>query len=60
MKDYYAILGVKPGDGYDVIKAAYRSLALHTHPDKGNSNEVGVFTNQGTIIYHLLVLSGNS
>ena len=40
MKDYYFTLGVKPSDSYDTIKAAYRRLALQTHPDKGNNNEV--------------------
>ena len=42
MKDYYSILGVQSTDTYDTIKAAYRRLALQTHPDKGNSNEVHI------------------
>lgn len=33
--DYHKILGTKPGDGIDKIKAAYRRLAAQLHPDKG-------------------------
>ncbi len=33
-KNYYAVLGVKPGDSHDVIKKKYRKLAFITHPDK--------------------------
>lgn len=31
--DYYHVLGVKPSDGADTIKAAYRKLAKQYHPD---------------------------
>lgn len=31
--DYYDVLGVKPGDSADTIKAAYRKLAKKYHPD---------------------------
>lgn len=33
IKDYYAILGVKPSDDIKVIKTAYRRLARKFHPD---------------------------
>ncbi|PVZ82802.1 curved DNA-binding protein [Serratia sp. S1B] len=33
MKDYYAILGVKPADDIKAIKTAYRRLARKYHPD---------------------------
>ena len=33
LKDYYAILGVKPTDDLKTIKTAYRRLARKYHPD---------------------------
>lgn len=40
MEDYYSILGVNRLDDLEVIKKAYRRLALSCHPDKGFSSEV--------------------
>ena len=40
MEDYYSILGVNRLDNLEVIKKAYRKLALSCHPDKGASSEV--------------------
>jgi molecular chaperone DnaJ len=34
MTDYYAVLGVQPEDGADVIKERYRKLAKQFHPDR--------------------------
>lgn len=37
--DYHKILGTKPGDNLDKLKAAYRKQAAKLHPDKGGSAE---------------------
>jgi molecular chaperone DnaJ len=34
MTDYYAVLGVRPEAGADVIKDRYRKLAKQYHPDR--------------------------
>jgi DnaJ-class molecular chaperone len=33
-KDFYAVLGVAPAAAPEVIRAAYRALALRHHPDR--------------------------
>jgi len=38
-KDYYAVLGVKPGASQKEITKAYRKLARETHPDSSTGNE---------------------
>ena len=42
-KDYYAVLGVRPGDSDERIKKAFRRIALKYHPDRSNSPEAGRF-----------------
>jgi DnaJ-class molecular chaperone len=37
-KDYYQILGVDAGAGYQQIKEAYRGMALRYHPDRNKDN----------------------
>jgi len=39
VKDYYAILGVKPEATHAAIKAAFRKLAFKHHPDKNPGQE---------------------
>lgn len=39
VKDYYKVLGVRPGAPAEVIKAAYRALMKIHHPDVGGSKE---------------------
>jgi DnaJ-class molecular chaperone len=37
-KDMYAVLGVAPTAAPEVIRAAYRALALRHHPDRRHTN----------------------
>ncbi|MDR2420669.1 MAG: DnaJ domain-containing protein [Oscillospiraceae bacterium] len=39
MTDFYAVLGVRPEDGTDVIKERYRKLAKQYHPDRAADKE---------------------
>lgn len=39
MEDYYAILGVSRSATREQIQAAYRKIALRTHPDKSDSDD---------------------
>ena len=36
----YRILGVHPGDSFEAIHEAYKSLAVTGHPDKGGDGEI--------------------
>src|SRR3981081_4876302 len=39
MADFYQTLGVQRGAGDDVIKKAYRKLAMECHPDRNNGSK---------------------
>jgi len=39
MKSFYETLEVSPNASHDVIRAAYRCLAQHDHPDKNLDSE---------------------
>lgn len=41
LKDYYSILGLKPGASPPEIKSAYRNLAMQFHPDKTDEDMHG-------------------
>lgn len=38
-KDYYSILGVRPGASASEIKTAYRKLAFEWHPDRNSDRD---------------------
>ena len=39
MRDYYEVLGLKPGASEDEIRKSFRALALKYHPDKNKNSE---------------------
>ena len=39
MQNPYAVLGIKIGSSQDVIKAAYKRMAMKTHPDKTGGDD---------------------
>jgi molecular chaperone DnaJ len=43
MRDYYDVLGVRPGAGADEIKRAYRQLARRYHPDISGDDRAAAF-----------------
>lgn len=52
--DLYAMLGAKPGDGEDAIRAAYRAQAARWHPDHCREPEAAAKFDQITKAYQLL------
>ncbi len=56
MKSLYETLEVSPNASNGVIRAAYRSLAQHDHPDK-NSDSVAAGKNMKNINHTYAVLS---
>jgi molecular chaperone DnaJ len=55
MRDYYEILGIQRNANADVIKKAYRKLALKHHPDRnGGSQEAEERFREATEAYEVL------
>jgi len=44
--DYYKILNIPPGVSIDVIKKAYRTMAMKCHPDRGGNHKDMVLVNE--------------
>lgn len=54
-RDYYEVLGVEKGAGADIIKKAYRKLAVKFHPDRNQDNaEAEVKFKEATEAYEVL------
>lgn len=54
-RDYYEVLGVEKGAGADVVKKAYRKLAVQYHPDRNQDNaEAEVKFKEATEAYEVL------
>lgn len=55
MKDYFAILGIKPSADNSEIKQAYRKLAMQYHPDKHHQDpEKSIMYDQIREAYEIL------
>ena len=54
LKDYYAILGVKPTDDLKTIKTAYRRLARKYHPDVSKETDAETRMQEINVAYDTL------